>query len=146
VTYPLGGFIWQNTGVRHSRPTIVIADDHELLREEVRRLLSADFDVLAVVEDGAELIEAARRFVPQVLVVDVSMPGLSGVEAVRRLSKADCTAAIVMLTVLEEPEVVAEAQEAGAFGFVSKKRMGQDLLRSIREALAGRRFVSDFGR
>jgi DNA-binding NarL/FixJ family response regulator len=79
-------------------------------------------------------------------VVDVSMPGMSGTEAVRRLSEAECTAAIVMLTVLEEPDVVAEAQSAGATGFVAKKRMGQDLIPAIREALAGRRFVSDFER
>jgi len=125
------------------RPTLVIADDHESLREEVRFLLSSEFEVLAEARDGESLVEIVRRHTPKALVVDIAMPGMSGIEAVRRLRADGCTAAVVVLTVLEEPEVAEEAESAGALGFVLKKKMGQDLVPALQAALEGRRFVSD---
>ncbi len=124
------------------RPTVLIADDHRPLAEAVRLLLSDEFEVLSVVTDGENLIADARRLAPDVLIVDIAMPGITGIEAVRRLTEGGCAAAMVMLTMYEEPEYVARALEAGARGYVSKNRLKPDLILAVRTVLEGGTFVS----
>ena len=124
------------------RPTVLIADDHRPLAEAVRLLLSDEFEVLAIVSDGESLIAEALRLAPDVLIVDIAMPGITGIETVRRLIDGGCAAAMVMLTTYEEPEYVARALEAGARGYVSKNRLMPDLILAVRRVLEGGTFLS----
>ena len=109
----------------------------------MRTLLAKDFDVVGIVGDGTSLLEEARRLAPDVLIVDIDMPGMTGLEAVARLTDAGCGAAIVMLTVYEEPELVEDALRAGARAYVTKGRLRSDLITAIRAALQNTTFVSE---
>lgn len=109
----------------------------------MRTLLAKDFDVVGIVGDGTSLLEEASRLVPDVLIVDIDMPGMTGLEAVARLTEAGCGAAIVMLTVYEEPELVEDALKAGARAYVTKGRLRSDLVAAIRAALQKTTFVSE---
>jgi DNA-binding NarL/FixJ family response regulator len=106
------------------------------------RLLEQEFEVVGTAGDGQTLIEAAARLLPEVLVVDISMPVLSGIEAARRLRETGSTTKVVFLTVYEDIDYVDAAFAAGALGYVVKSRMDTDLCLAIKEALAGRLFVS----
>ena len=130
--------------VTRALPTVVIADDHAMFVDAVVGLLESAFDVVATAEDGSGLIAAAERHDPDVLVVDIAMPGLSGLEAVRSLRRTKPDVVIVMLTAYEDPELVEASLEAGANGFVVKSHMGSDLVRAIHDARTGKRFVSTF--
>ena len=126
-------------------PTILIADDHRNLVQAVERLLADEFEVVGCVYDGEALVREAARLSPDVLLVDIAMPILSGLQALRLLVGDGCAATIVMLTSYQDPSLVEEALEAGATGYVTKDRMAPDLIRAIRSALEGRTFVSKFG-
>jgi DNA-binding NarL/FixJ family response regulator len=106
------------------------------------RLLEREFDVVQTVADGQALVENAGRLDPDLLVVDISMPVLNGLEAVRQLRAAGSQAKIVFLTVHDDGDYVRAAQETGALGYVIKSRLASDLPFALREALAGRSFVS----
>jgi DNA-binding NarL/FixJ family response regulator len=124
------------------RVRVLLADDHVDFLAVATRLLEPEFDVVGAVGNGQELIQAAARLEPEVLVVDVSMPVLNGIEAARRLRAAGCGARVVFLTVHGDAEYVRAAFEAGAQGYVVKSRLASDLLVALREVLAGRSFVS----
>ena len=124
------------------RLQVLIADDNDILLNEVRAMLEHEFDVVGQVGDGEALLEAARRLTPDVLVVDISMPNVSGIEAVRRLRQDGNGARIIFLTVHQDPALVEIAFEAGGIGYVLKTSAGEDLLPAIDEALRGRRYVS----
>jgi DNA-binding NarL/FixJ family response regulator len=128
--------------VNSTLPTVVVADDNAAMVDAVAATLGDEFDVVETVGDGLNLIESVEHRCPDVIVVDISMPGISGIEAVRRLKQAGCTAAIVVLTVHEDPEFIDEAREAGAGAYVVKNRMTRDLAPGIRGALAGNPFTS----
>jgi DNA-binding NarL/FixJ family response regulator len=98
--------------------------------------------VVGAVKDGRAALEAARTLRPDVIVLDISMPGMSGLEVAGRLHRAGSTAALVILTVHDEEEVVLAARAAGAIGYVVKPRLASDLTLAVHEALAGRPFVS----
>lgn len=125
-----------------ARARILLAEDHDKMRDTVKRLLERDFEVIESVEDGLALLEAASRLKPDVCVLDISMPLLNGIEAATRLRQSGSTAKIVFLTIHEEADFVQAAMETGASGFVVKRRMVSELRRAIKEALAGRIFVS----
>lgn len=108
----------------------------------VAQLLETIFDVVGMVGDGESLLEAASDLQPDVLVLDISMPVITGIEAARRLKKSGNAARIVFLTVHEDPDFVRASLAAGAFGYVVKPRVATDLVVAIREALAGRIFIS----
>lgn len=124
------------------KPRVLLADDHALLLEAFRRLLEPEFDVVGAVGDGARLIEEARRLEPDVVVTDVSMPRMGGIEAARLLR--DCLPAtrIVFLTVNEDPHLAAEAFHLGASGWVLKASTATELVEAVRAALAGRRYLT----
>jgi DNA-binding NarL/FixJ family response regulator len=124
------------------RVRVLLADDNEKFLAVAVRLLEPEFEVVKTVGDGEALIEEAARLEPEVLILDISMPGISGIEAARRLRASDCTARIVFLTVHGDPDYVREALHAGAQGYVVKCRLVSDLLLALRETLAGRSFVS----
>lgn len=125
-----------------ARARILLAEDHDEMRDRVKRLLERDFEVIESVGNGLELLEAASRLKPDVCVLDISMPVLNGIDTATRLRLSGSTAKIVFLTIHEEVDFVQAALETGASGFVVKRRMVSELRRAIKEALEGRIFVS----
>jgi DNA-binding NarL/FixJ family response regulator len=125
-----------------SRATVLLAEDQEEFLAVERRLLEPEFEVVEAVRDGQAAVEAAIRLAPDVLVLDVSMPVMDGIAAARSLRAAGSRAKIVFLTVHGDPDYVRAALSAGALGYVVKCRLASDLAPALRDALAGRPFVS----
>ena len=124
------------------RHTVVLADDHAETAERLRKLLRTEFDVIASVEDGEALVDAAERLSPDVIVSDVAMPGMDGIAATVLILRKDPDARIVLVTVHGEPRFVAAGLEAGALGYVLKDAAGDDLVAAIRAVLSGAQYVS----
>ena len=124
------------------RPTILIADDHTIVAEGLVKLLSRRFDVVATVADGTALIEAAERFRPDIIITDLEMPSLSGLEALERLKKRGVASKFVILTMHREASVAARAMRAGASAFLLKHSAGNELIDAIDEVLDGRTYLS----
>jgi len=124
---------------------ILLADDHRYLLEVIRALLEPTFSVVGCVEDGESLVEAATRLQPDVVVIDISMPKLNGIDAANRLRESGSSPKVVFLTVHAGHDFVEAALRTGALAYVSKFRINSDLLVAIEEALAGRIFVSPLG-
>jgi len=124
------------------KPTILLADDDPALLQNLQRLLESEFEVVAPVHNGLELLEAAKALVPDLIVTDISMPCRSGIRAARQLRLDQPTARIIFLTVHDEPAFVAEGRKIGALGYVVKQCADADLIPAIREVLQGRSFVS----
>jgi DNA-binding NarL/FixJ family response regulator len=122
--------------------SVLLADDHEAVLRAATALLESSFDIVGTAADGHALVEAALRLQPDVVVVDISMPLLNGIEAIKRLKEAGSTAKIVFLTVHDDPDFVHAALSFGNVGYVVKPRMATDLIPAIHHALAGRSFVS----
>lgn len=125
-----------------NRPRLLLADDNRLLTERVAQLLSTRFRVVDIALNGQELVDKALDLMPDVIVVDIAMPILSGIDAVQRLRKAGLAARVVFLTIHSEAEFVEACLAAGAIGYVAKSRMGTDLIPAIHSAIAGNLFVS----
>ncbi|MGB8768662.1 MAG: response regulator transcription factor [Candidatus Korobacteraceae bacterium] len=121
---------------------VVLADDHKALLARVRRTLCEEFEVVATVEDGNQAVDAVVLLNPDVLVIDISMPILDGLQAAKRLQKTNSRAKVVFLTIHEDRDFVAAALSAGASGYVTKNRLSTDLVPAIHAALKGRTFVS----
>jgi DNA-binding NarL/FixJ family response regulator len=119
-----------------------VVDDNDAVLARAATLLSDDFTVVGTARNGYAALEAARELEPDVIVLDISMPGLSGLEVAARLRAARSTATIVFLTVHTEEEVIEAAAECGGIGYVTKPRLASDLVFAVREAKAGRPFVS----
>jgi DNA-binding NarL/FixJ family response regulator len=124
------------------RPRVVLADDHREMLLRVTALLAAEFTVVAAVGDGEALVDAEANLHPDLLVIDITMPGISGLEAATVVRQRGSQVPIVFLSVHEEPEFVLAARQAGALGYVSKVRLASDLIPAVRAVLDGRRFVS----
>ena len=121
---------------------VLLADDHGGVLDTVARLLVPEFDVVGAVTDGNALLSAAGRLKPDVVIVDISMPILNGIEAVRRLMESGSQAQVVFLTVHESSDYVRAALATGALGYVVKPRMGVDLNVAIKEVHGGRSYLS----
>ncbi len=119
-----------------------LADDHEAMRERAAKLLGTECDIVGTAADGRETIGGVTKLKPDVLVLDVTMHDLSGIEVSRRLKADGVGSSIVFLTVHEDPEFAKEALEIGALGYVIKPSMASDLMVAVKEAYAGRSFVS----
>jgi DNA-binding NarL/FixJ family response regulator len=131
----------RDTGVR-GRPRVLVADDHLAMLNSLVRILSGEFEVVAAVTDGLAVVTTAARLEPDVLVLDIAMPGLSGIAAAARLKESGSTAKVVFVTNLHDREFVQESLALGDVGFVVKDRLVADLLPAIRRVLSGRSFVS----
>jgi DNA-binding NarL/FixJ family response regulator len=127
-----------------ARARVLLAEDYEVVAEQLRVLLEAEFDVVATVDNGVDMIAAAKGLLPDVIVADISMPGLDGLAAAARILADHPKHAIVFVTVHSDSEIVRRAMEVGALGYVSKVTAGEDLLPAVRAALRGQRFVSPF--
>jgi DNA-binding NarL/FixJ family response regulator len=121
---------------------VLLADDHAGLRQALGELLADDTDLVGQVSDGRQLVEAAGRLCPDIIVTDIAMPEMSGLEAMRRLQAAGSTARFIVLTVDRDPRVAAEALRAGASGYVFKQAAGEDLLDAVRAVMSGGTFQS----
>jgi DNA-binding NarL/FixJ family response regulator len=125
-----------------SKVRVLLADDYPKLLETVESILDPLFEVVAKVADGKSLLEAARESNPDVIVTDISMPIINGIEAVKSLKESGCRSKVVFLTVHSDHDFVRACIDAGASGYVVKAQMSADLLVAMRAALAGRIFVS----
>lgn len=121
---------------------VLLADDHAPMLTQTVRLLDGDYEIVGQVANGLHLIEAAARLDPDVVVLDITMPGVDGIEAARRLKIAGCRAKLVFLTVHDDRDYVGAASDAGGDAYVVKARLATDLRPAIQAALAGERFVS----
>jgi two-component system nitrate/nitrite response regulator NarL len=119
------------------RPRVLLADDHPPLLAAIRRLLSAEFDVVGEAADGVEAVRMARALQPDVVIMDLAMPPMGGIEAIRQIQAEPSGPAILALTVISDSSVRKAALEAGASGYVLKSQAGSDLIPAIRTALAG---------
>jgi len=124
------------------RPRVLLADDHKIVSEGLRSLLEPDYELVGTVEDGRALVAAAEKLSPDVIVADISMPLLNGIEAARQLKKANSRAKIVFLTMHPDVTYATRAFEAGASGYVLKHSAASELLTAIREALKGQLYVT----
>ena len=124
------------------RPRIVLADDHAMVAEGLGRIIVEIGDVVATVRDGVELVGAVRRLTPDIVVADVTMPGLSGIDAMRQLRAEGNRARFIFLTIHTEARLAAEALRAGASGYLLKHAAGEELLAAIRTVLDGRTYLT----
>ena len=123
-------------------PRLLLADDHRIVVEGLRGILTPEFELVGVVEDGRDLVEAALRLRPEVIVADISMPHLNGLDAVAQLRGLGCPARVVFLTMHKDVTYAARALDLGASGFVLKHSASTELLEAIHAALAGKIFVT----
>ena len=123
-----------------SRPKILLADDHKMFAQGLASLLQDEFELLATVEDGQALVEAAVLLEPDIIIADISMPILNGFDAVRRLKKKGVLARIIFLTMHADKALVTEAIRCGASGYVLKQSAGEELLSAIRQVFEGGTF------
>jgi DNA-binding NarL/FixJ family response regulator len=130
-------------GTTMSRARILLADDHQEIRDLVIKMLEPEFAIVRAVADGQALLEAASALSPDVCLLDISMPIISGIEAANQLKESGSTAKIIMLTVHEDPDFVRAALNSGASGYVLKSRMGTDLPLAVKRVLAGKTFLSE---
>jgi len=124
------------------KPRILLADDHKIVIEGLKNLLRDEFEIVGSVEDGRALVEKASKLYPDVIVADISMPQLNGIEAARQIKKIDKNIKIVFLTMHPDATYAADAFEAGASGFVLKHSASGELIRAIHEAIKGRTYVT----
>ena len=125
-----------------SKTRVLLADDYRPLLESALRLLRPEFEIVGEAQNGQALVETALKLKPDVIVTDISMPILNGIEATKRLREAGSTSKIVFLTVLSDPASIVTCMATGALGYVIKARIITDLEPAIREAVAGRIFMS----
>ena len=125
-----------------TKPRVLLADDHRMVAEGLKSLLEEEFDLCGIVEDGRAMVKAARELHPDVIVADISMPLLNGIEALVQLKQVDPDVRVVFLTMHRDVAYAQRALEAGAVGFVLKHSAPAELLLAVRAALQGRTFVS----
>lgn len=121
---------------------VLLADDHQAILARVRTLLGEEFDIVGAVKNGRDALVEVRRLEPDVLVLDISMPGLDGIQTANEIHSSRGRTRIVFLTVHEDPDFVAAAFSAGASAYVVKADVTTDLVPAIRAALQGRKYIS----
>ncbi len=124
------------------RTRILLADDHKIVLDGLRSLLEPDFMLVGAVEDGRSLVSFAQQLHPDVIVVDISLPLLNGIEAVRQIKKTDNQVKVIFLTMHPDVTYAIRAFEAGASGYVLKHSASSELLTAIQEAIKGRTYVT----
>jgi DNA-binding NarL/FixJ family response regulator len=124
------------------KPRLLLADDHTILLEGLKALLAPEFDVVATASDGRTVLEAAERHQPDLILLDISMPGLNGIEAARRLNQSNPGAKLIMLTMHADFSFVKAAFEAGVSGYVLKQSAATELVTALHDVGSGRRYIS----
>ena len=124
------------------KPRVLLADDHQIVLEGLKSLLGEEFEIIGSVQDGRALVTQAAVLHPDVIVADISMPELNGIEAARQIKKTDKNINIVFLTMHPDATYAANAFEAGASGFVLKHSAPSELITAIHEAMKGRTYVT----
>ena len=132
----------QAVGNKLIRVRIVLADDRPEVLETVAGLLEPRYQVVGIVRDGQALLDAVERLKPDLVVTDILMPILSGIDAATKLAESRNAPAVVFLTVHEDPDFVRACLKTGALGYVVKSRLATDLMPAIQHALAGSVFIS----
>jgi DNA-binding NarL/FixJ family response regulator len=125
-----------------NKPRVLLADDHQILAEGLRGILDPEFDVVAIVADGRELVAAAKAHEPDVIVADITMPSLNGIDAAGRLRELGVKSKVVFLTMHRDVAYARRAMEAGAAGYVLKHSIASELVSALREALRGQTYIS----
>ena len=124
------------------KPRVLLADDHALLLGAFEKLLAAECEVVGQVSDGRALVAAAEKLRPDLIVLDISMPLLNGLEAGRQIKQTLRNIKLVFLTMNEDPDLAAEAFRAGASGYLLKRSAVSELMTAIREVMQGRSYVT----
>ena len=124
------------------RPRVLLADDHRIVTEGLRGLLEPAFELVSIVEDGRALLTAAEKLKPDVIVADISMPELNGIEAIRQIKRTNEDIKVVFLTMHPDVTYAASAFEAGASGYVVKHSAPSELVTAIQHALRGKTYVT----
>lgn len=125
-----------------SRPRFLIADDHAIFSDALKVYLERKYPVLGIVSDGRAMVEAARKLRPDVVVVDVAMPLLNGLDAARRINEEFPKTKFVFLTMKDDPNLAAAALELGSVAFVLKHSTGPELITAIEQVLKGKAYVT----
>jgi DNA-binding NarL/FixJ family response regulator len=125
------------------RPTVLLADDHAIVTDGLARILNeAHFNVVGAVRNGQQLLDAATRLRPDVIITDLSMPGLSGLDALARLRTAHVQSKVIVLTMHHDADLATDAIRGGASGFLLKESAGDELLTAVRHALDGKVYIT----
>ena len=125
------------------QPTVLLADDHAIVTDGLARILKdAGFDVIGAVRDGQQLVEAAQRLRPDVIITDLSMPRLSGLDVLARLKSEPLESKVIVLTMHHDADLAADAIRGGASGFLLKESAGDELLAAVRHALDGKVYIT----
>lgn len=125
------------------RPRVMVADDHRIVAEGLRSLLEKNYDVIGVVHDGRQLLAEAPRLKPDVIVLDIAMPLLNGLDAGARLKSSLPTAKLVFLTMKDDANLAAAALSLGAVGYVLKHTAASELVKAVSKVLQGRSYVTE---
>jgi CheY-like chemotaxis protein len=131
-----------NREIQMSIPSILLADDQEEMRRTVAHLLEREFHVVGTVENGERVLQLVQSLAPDILVLDISMPVLNGIEAAIRLKESGSQAKVIFLTVHEDADFLEAARSVGALGYVLKSSLAHDLVPAVRRVLEGNTFVS----
>ena len=123
------------------KTTLLLADDHQIVMEGLRSLLATEFDLVGFASNGRELVDECRRLRPDVVVADISMPLLNGIEAIRKLREEGIQPKIVFLTMHSDASYATRALDAGASGYVLKHAASDELVQAIRGAIEGKVYV-----
>jgi two-component system, NarL family, response regulator NreC len=125
------------------RSTVLLADDHAIVTDGIARILKdAHFDVVGAVRDGQQLLDAATRLRPDVIITDLAMPGLSGLDALARLRAEHVQSRVIVLTMHHDADLATDAIRGGASGFLVKESAGEELLIAVRHALDGKVYIT----
>lgn len=138
--FPWGKSIPEAIPVGKAR--IVLADDHTLVAEAIKKLLEPEFDVVAVVADGRSLVREACNLKPDVVLVDLNMPMLNGLDASEQLKAAQPNLKIIVLTMNEDAQIAAQTMRTWASGYLLKKSAGSELVKAVREVLRGGKYIT----
>jgi len=122
--------------------SILIADDHAVVADALASLLKDKFHIAGVVHDGRALLDAAQSIRPDVIVTDISMPGLNGIDAIRRIRETQPQSKILVLTMHDDPQLAAQAFRLGSSGYVLKTSTGEELMTAIQEVGNGNAYLS----
>ena len=125
-----------------NKPTVIIADDHAAYLERIAKIIAKDFEIVAVASDGQRGVDASLKTPPDILLLDISMPGLDGFEVAREIRSRGLKSKVVFVTVHEEPDFMESAMHSGADGYVFKSRLDSDLRLALKTVVAGGKFVS----